>query len=151
MTSAPNPNAEFESLVAEITSWPSVRVLKSQVGDALVFRLGPAELGHLHPDGTLDIQLPRPLRDVVLNEELASVNPDVPTAGWVRITLEPDTDQSGAIALLRLSFLAQVAMRKRTRVGRGEFRDLDLEAEVANLNLPCDVQSIFRDRWPTAY
>lgn len=139
----------YDHLVQEVASWPHVAVLHSEVGNAVIFRLGPAEIGHLHPDGTLDIPLPQSIQEQVLIEKLAIGHPDLPDSGWIRYNIETSRHDDVAMRLLRLSFLTKVASRKRTHVGRAQFADLDLATEVELLKLPDSIESVFRERWPT--
>ena len=96
-----NPLQQLESLVS---SWPHISVHPHRFGGH-EFRIGNAELGHLHSDGTLDIPFPLAVRDALLDEGLAQEHHWVPNSGWTTFRVRSENDLVHALWLLRLSYL----------------------------------------------
>lgn len=87
----------------EVTSWPGVTSSPHRFG-GIEFRLGDAEIGHLHLGGTLDIPYPLPVRNRLLEEGLVEPHHFVPNSGW--ITFRATTENvARALWLLKLSYL----------------------------------------------
>ena len=97
----PDTPQQLESLVS---SWPQISVHPHRFGGH-EFRFGNAELGHLHPDGTLDIPFPRTIRDALLDEGLAQEHHWIPNSGWTTFQLRAEKDLVHALWLLRLSYV----------------------------------------------
>ncbi len=76
------------------------------------FRLGTAEIGHVHPGGVVDIPFPVALRARLVGAGRAERHHVLPESGWTTVR----TGRQGAAAaldLLRLSYLRQRARRAR--------------------------------------
>src|SRR5258705_13991184 len=67
------------------------------------FRFGNAEVGHVHDGGIVDIPFPRPVRDALLQEQLAEEHQWVPDSGWITFRVRSDKDLQHAIWLMPLS------------------------------------------------
>jgi hypothetical protein len=92
---------EFEQ---EVTSWAGVSAHPHRFGGR-EFRLGDAEVGHIHAGGILDIPFPRAIRDALLDEGLAEMHHWVPNSGWITYHVRSDEDFQHGLWLARLSYL----------------------------------------------
>lgn len=69
------------------------------------FRFGRAEIGHLHPNGVLDILFTRRIRDALLEHGLAEVHRYVPDSGWATFRIQREADVKQGPKLLSLSYV----------------------------------------------
>jgi hypothetical protein len=88
----------------EVSSWPGISVHPHRFA-ALEYRLGKAEVGHVHFWGDVDIPFPRPVHDFLLERELALEHRWVPNSGWTTFRIRGQKDVEHAIWLMRLSYL----------------------------------------------
>jgi len=95
---------QVKKLEAEISAWPHISVHSHRFGGR-EFRLGSAEVGHVHAGGVLDIPFARAVRDALLNEGLAEQHRWVPNSGWITFRIREDRDLKHALWLMRLSYL----------------------------------------------
>jgi hypothetical protein len=93
-----------KKLEAEVSSWRQISVHSHRFGGR-EFRLGDAEVGHVHVGGVVDIPFPRALRDALLAQGLAEEHRWVPKSGWITFRIRNDQDLKHATWLLRLSYL----------------------------------------------
>src|SRR5215831_3204272 len=93
-----------QSLEQEVCFGPEVSIHPPRFGGR-EFRYGSADIGHVHPGGIVDIPIPRPVRDALLDEHLAEEHQWVPNSGWVTFRFRTDNDLQHALWLLRLSYL----------------------------------------------
>jgi hypothetical protein len=93
-----------EKLEEEVLAWPHISVHPHRFGGR-EFRLGNAEVGHVHRGGVVDIPFSRSVRDALLAEGLAEEHPWVPNSGWVSFRIRGGQDLEHALWLLRLSRL----------------------------------------------
>lgn len=96
-----SPRKNFQEQVA---GWPGVTAHAHRFGGT-EFRLGSAEIGHLHPGGILDIPFTRAIRDALLEEGLAEKHHWVPDSGWTTFRMRSEKDLQHALWLMRLSYL----------------------------------------------
>jgi hypothetical protein len=122
---------EFER---EVSSWAGVSEHAHRFGGR-EFRLGDAEVGHIHIGGILDIPFPRALRDALLDEDLAEEHHWVPNSGWITYRVRTDDDLPHALWLARLSYL-RYALKNAA-----EPREL-FENESARLRLSARFKSL---------
>ena len=94
----------LKELKEEVSAWPQISVRAHRFGGT-EFRLGSAEVGHVHTGGIVDIPFPRPVRDLLLAEGLAEEHRWVPNSGWITFNVRRDEDLKHALWLLRLSYL----------------------------------------------
>ena len=94
----------LKRLEDEVTAWPRVSVHAHRFGGR-EFRLGNAEVGHVHTGGVVDIPFPRPIHDRLLAEVLAEEHRWVPNSGWVTFRIRSERDIDHALWLMRLSYL----------------------------------------------
>ena len=88
----------------QVASWREVSLHPHRFGGT-EFLLGRAELGHIHPDGTLGIPFTRAVRDALLDENLAEEHRWVPNSGWTTFHVRSGKDLRHALWLIRLSYL----------------------------------------------
>jgi hypothetical protein len=69
------------------------------------YRLGNAEVGHVHLWEDVDIPFPRPVHDFLLAHNLAEQHRWVPDSGWTTFRIRDDGNVEHAIWLMRLSYL----------------------------------------------
>jgi hypothetical protein len=91
-------------LEEEVSAWPHVTVHTHRFGGG-EFRLGSAEVGHVHKGGVVDIPFPRSFRDALLAEGLAEEHRWVPNSGWATFQVRSEEGLKHALWLMRLSYL----------------------------------------------
>ena len=91
-------------LEEEVSAWPHVTVHTHRFGGR-EFRLGSAEVGHVHKGGVVDIPFPRSFRDALLAEGLAEEHRWVPNSGWATFQVRSEKGLKHALWLMRLSYL----------------------------------------------
>jgi hypothetical protein len=94
----------FETVQQEVSSWPNVSVHPHRFGGG-EFRIGSAEIGHIHPGMVVDIPFPRSVRDALLTDGLAEEHHWVPNSGWITFRVRSEQDLNHALWLMRLSYL----------------------------------------------
>lgn len=103
MGSQQDPLASAIALIlAEVGGWPGVSLAPHRFGGT-AFRLGRGELGHVHPNGLLDIAFPKPMRDELVAGHRAEPHHVLTESGWVTFRLHGDADVPHALDLLRLA------------------------------------------------
>jgi hypothetical protein len=118
----------------ELSSWPGISVHPHQFA-AREYRFGKAEVGHVHFWGDVDIPLPRPIHDFLLERHLAEQHRWVPDSGWTTFRMRDDSDVEHGVWLMRLSYL-RYALKSTTSPSEL----LALEAE--RLHLGADLVAI---------
>ncbi len=88
----------------QVSAWPGVSIRAHRFGGT-EFCFGNAEVGHIHPDGIVDIPMPRPVHDALLEEGLAEQHRWVPDSGWITFRVGKEKDLKHALWLARLSYL----------------------------------------------
>lgn len=63
------------------------------------------EIGHIHPDGDLDILFNKKIRDVLIKHHLVDIHKWVPDSGWTTFYVNREKDLERAKNLLTLSYL----------------------------------------------
>jgi len=91
-------------LEEEGCAWPQIAVHLHRFGGR-EFRLGSAEVGHVHEGGVVDLPFPRSVRDALLAEGLAEEHPWVPNSGRTTFHVRSEDDFKHAVWLVRLSYL----------------------------------------------
>lgn len=99
-------------LKAALREWPRVDVAPHRFG-GLEFRVDRREIGHVHPNGMLDIPFPMRMRRELVASGRAVAHQMLPNTGWVTFRIRSEHDLPAAIALLRLNYdrLVGVIMR----------------------------------------
>jgi len=94
----------LKKLEDELSTWPGISVHPHRFGGR-EFRLGRAEVGHVHTGGIVDIPFTRAVHDVLLTGGLAQEHRWVPDSGWVTFRMRTEQDLEHALWLFRLSYL----------------------------------------------
>jgi hypothetical protein len=118
----------LRNLEEEISPWPHVSIHPHRFGGR-EFRLGDAELGHMHPGGIVDIPFPHSIRNAVLEEGLAEEHRWVPNSGWITFRVRSEGDLKHARWLMGLSYL-----RYALRISADPRRLLEQESERLHLS-----------------
>jgi hypothetical protein len=126
--------SQIDKLVREVSIWPGVSVHAHRFGGT-EFRVGDAEVGHVHPGGVVDIPFPRSVRNVLLGERLAEPHHWLPNSGWITFHCRESNDLSHGVWLLRLSYLRYTLKAASDPHGllQQEKERLQLSAEMAAL------------------
>lgn len=132
---------QMRRLEEEVAAWPNVSVGPHRFGGR-EFRFGNAELGHVHPGGTVDIPFPRAVRDALLADGLAEEHRWVPNSGWTTFHVRGEGDLQHALWLLRLSYLRYAL--KTASDPRGM-----LERESGVLGLSTRIRSLLQQHLPS--
>jgi luciferase-like monooxygenase len=103
-------NWQVKELESEVTSWPGVTAHSHRFAGR-EFRVGDAEIGHVHVGGVVDIPYSRALRDALLAAGLAEQHRWVPDSGWTTFHVRSKDQMQHAIWLMRLSY-ARYAIKK---------------------------------------
>lgn len=103
-------NWQVKELEKEVTSWQGVTAHSHRFAGR-EFRLGDAEIGHVHVGGVVDIPFPRAIRDALLAQGLAEEHRWVPDSGWTTFRVTKQEQMQQAIWLMRLSY-ARYAIKK---------------------------------------
>lgn len=104
------------------------------------FRLGSREIGHVHANGFVDINFPRPLRDALVEAELTDPHHLYPDSGWTTYRVTIPAHVPKAVALLRVSYLYHAAALSKRN---SSIPEPDLEAELEALGIPESVHEAF--------
>jgi hypothetical protein len=92
--------ARLETMLRE---WPGVETTPHRFG-GLEFRVDRREIGHVHPNGMLDLPFPVRMRRELVAAGRAEPHHMLPTTGWVTFRIRNEHDLPAAIALLRLNY-----------------------------------------------
>src|SRR5213593_421557 len=112
-------------ILAEVRGWPGVSLAPHRFGGT-AFQLGRGELGHVHPNGLLDIAFPKPVRDELIASHRVEPHHVLPKSGWVTFRLHGDADVASALDLLRLARDARSEpKRARPEESPGDGRGLE--------------------------
>lgn len=136
-----------EQLIDEVGSWTGVTVGEHRFGGT-EWRVGPREIGHVHPWGMLDIAYLRALRDALIEEGQTGDHHLLDNSGWTTFYIEHPDDYAHARRLVRLSYLYHVNVLKKTPAGAEEYSSVDVEAELKALNPSDTVRAAFERRRP---
>jgi hypothetical protein len=92
-----------QTIRSVVNAWPGISEAPGQF-QAIEFRLGKREIGHLHGDRLLDVPFPRRVRDELVSSGAADPHHVMPESGWVSFRIRRDGDAERAVALLRRSY-----------------------------------------------
>ena len=125
---------DLRKLEDEVSAWPNMSVHPHRFGGR-EFRLGSAEVGHIHIGGIVDIPFPRAVRNALLAAGLAEQHHWVPNSGWTTFRIRSEENLSHALWLMRLSYVRYAL--KTANDPRGM-----LEQESEELNLSPEFKSL---------
>ena len=118
----------LKTLEAEVSAWPNAGVHPHRfVGRE--FRFGPAEVGHVHRGGIVDIPFPRSIRDALLDQGLAEEHHWVPDSGWITFQVRSEAELKHALWRMGLSYL-----RYALKISTDPQRLLEQETERLHLS-----------------
>jgi len=87
----------------EVGAWEGVSAVPHRFG-GVELRLGTRELGHVHPDGTVDLPFPRRIREMLVETGRGERHHFLPDSGWITFRIRGDDDVEEAIELFRLAY-----------------------------------------------
>lgn len=102
-------------LEALLRAWPGVESIPHRFG-GLEFRVDRREIGHVHPNGMLDVPFPMRVRRDVVAAGRAEAHHMLPNTGWVTFRIRTEHDLPAAVALLRMNYLRLLGARAPTNV-----------------------------------
>ena len=122
---------QFET---QVSGWPNIATHPHRFGGR-EFRLGSAEVGHVHTGGIVDIPFPRAIHDELLTHGLAENHRWVPNSGWVTFQMRSQEDLQHALWLMRISYLRYVlkSAPDAHKLLERETRELDLSPQLRSL------------------
>lgn len=145
MTSREEIAETVERIIDAVGTWEGVAVGEHRFGGT-EFRVGPREFGHVHAWGMLDIPYYRPLRDALVDAGETGIHHLLTESGWTTYYVESADDFEHARWLLRLSYLYNVKIVKKTPAGAEEFAAVDVDGAIAELDLPEPILAAFERR-----
>lgn len=104
--------ARLEALLSE---WPGLMATPHHLG-GVDFRVGRREVGHVHPNGTLDVPFPVRMRRELVAAGRAEAHHMLPHSGWVTFRIRNEHDLPAAIALLRMNYDRLLGAHARTNL-----------------------------------
>lgn len=131
----------LEHIENEVTAWVGMTANPHRFG-GIEFNLGTTEIGHIHRNGMVDIPFNSKIRNRLIAEGKAEPHHLLADTGWISFYIRSDTDVQSAVDLFRLSYLFN-ASRGRSRAVLGSA--LDIDRELARLNLSEPLQAVFND------
>ena len=148
MSSDTTASGEVESpgdrLVTEGSEWVGISTAPHRF-NAVEFNLGEYEIGHVHGSGTLDINFPKQMRDVLIKEDRANEHHYVPDSGWITFEMDAEEDVAGGRWLLRVSYLYRALTRRNDPTGREVLETVDVATELDELDVSDSVREIFQN------
>ena len=123
-------NWQVQQLESEVASWLGVTAHSHRFAGR-EFRVGDAEIGHVHVGGVVDIPFTRAMRDALLAQGWAEEHRWVPDSGWTTFHIRRKDQLQHAVWLMRLSY-ARYAIKKS---GEPQ-RSFDEESERLGLREP---------------
>ena len=80
------------------------------------FRVERREIGHVHPNGLLDLPFPVRMRRELVAAGRAEAHHMLPNTGWVTFRIRTEHDLPAAVALLRLNYERVLGARAPSNV-----------------------------------
>ena len=131
-----------EEVVDAVEGWPGVTVGPHRF-DAVEFTLGNHEVGHVHRSGALDVNFPRRIRDALVEEGRTGEHHFVPNSGWTTYRIRDRDDVEGGLWLLRVAYLYRALTRRRKPIGQAIVEEVDVAAELDELDASDRVRAVF--------
>lgn len=132
----------MEQVVDAVSSWPGISTGEGRFRST-TFEVAGREIGHLHRSGPVDIGYPEPIRDQLIAEGLTGGHHVIPASNATTFYLESADDVDRALTLLRISYLYHVSVLLRTPTGEEAIEDIDVDAEIEELNLSEELRAAF--------
>jgi hypothetical protein len=134
-----------ERVVATVRAWPGVS-LASHPYDGVEFRFGEYEFGHAHYGWeSVHVNYPRRMRDALVAAGRVREHPYFTDTGWTERSVASPADVGAARWALRLSYLYRALTRRDNDAARTAREAVDLEAELADLDVGDAVRAVFDD------
>lgn len=141
-TDSPTP---VEKLIDAASEWPEITAGPHRF-NAVEFLLADYEIGHVHRNGgMLDINFPKRMRDVLIEEGRTGEHHFVPNSGWTSYRLRSDDDVEDGLWLLRVSYLYRALTQRRKPIGEAVLADVDVAAELDDLDVSEQVRAVFEN------
>lgn len=135
----------IDRVIETVAAWPNVNTNEHRF-EGREFTLGPREVGHVHRWGIVDVPFTGRLRDQLIEEGKTAEHHVVPESGWTTCYVEGEEDVQHCTWLLRLSYLYHVNTLKKTPAGAEKFEEIDVDEELAELDVSDEVQAAFERR-----
>lgn len=131
----------LEHIQNEVTAWDGMAASPHRFG-GIEFNLGMTEIGHIHRNGMVDIPFNSKIRNQLIAEGKAEPHHLLADTGWITFYIRTDADVQAAVDLFKLSYLFNASRGRSRATLKGA---LDMDSELANLNLSVPLQAIFND------
>ena len=102
-------------LAALLRGWPGIETTPHRFG-GLEFRVDRREIGHLHPNGMLDLPFPVRMRRELVAAGRADAHHMLPNTGWVSFRIRTEHDLPASVELLRLNYERLLGVQARTNI-----------------------------------
>jgi hypothetical protein len=129
----------IETLRNAVTAWPGVTANPHRFG-GIEFNLPGVEVGHVHPNGLVDIPFNSKIHDQLIAEGRAELHHFLRDTGWISFYIRSEADVEKAIWLFKLSYLFN-ATRGANRVALQS--QINIQSELEALSLSEPLQAIF--------
>jgi hypothetical protein len=134
-----------ETIIDAASDWPEITAGPHQF-NAVEFLLADHEIGHIHRDGgMLDINFPKRMRDILVEEGRTGEHHFVPNSGWTSYRVRTDDDVDDGLWLLRVAYLYRALTQRRKPIGQAVLAEVDVSAELDDLGVSDDVRAIFEN------
>ena len=102
-------------LASLLRGWPGIETTPHRFG-GLEFRVDRREIGHLHPNGMLDLPFPVRMRRELVAAGRADAHHMLPNTGWVSFRIRTEHDLPASVELLRLNYERLLGVQARTNI-----------------------------------
>jgi hypothetical protein len=140
-TTTSDANGRGDRLLETVSSWSGVDVGPHRFG-AVEFAVGEREIGHVHGGRVVDINFPKRVKDVLVDEG-ATNDHRFAGGGWTSFYVDSDADVEQAHRLLRLSYLYTALTLRRTPTGQAVLAEVDLDDELERLDPTGELRPAF--------
>jgi hypothetical protein len=141
-TDSPTP---VEKLINAASEWPEITVGPHRF-NAVEFLLADHEIGHVHRGGgMLDVNFPKRMRDVLVEEGHTGDHHFAPNTGWTSYRVRTDADVDGGLWLLRVAYLYRALTQRRKPAGQAVLAEVDVAAELNDLGVDDEIRSLFEN------
>ena len=134
---------------SNISKWPGVQVESHDRGGS-EFTLDGREVGHIHGSTLVDIPIAKRVRDILIEENRAQKHHVYPNSSWVSYRVHSDKDLDGALWLLRVSYLYHLLTVRKREEEHPEIDVVDVDAELADLDVSDSLHDVFNEIRPRA-
>ena len=143
-SSAEGTESPRDQLENEASEWVGISTAPHRF-NAVEFNLDKHEIGHIHRRGTLDINFPKRMRDVLLEEGRVEEHHYVPESGWTTFRMNSEDDVDDGRWLLRVSYLYRALTQRNNPTGQEVIETVDVADELDELAVSDSVREIFEN------